>query len=180
MSQSRHQYQPNNSPIAQAPSRARVQSIPSGAAGTLATLKLMRGIVRKAKTNLLIRETALAIVQRLPEKRWKLEINAVFRFVRDRIRYVGDIQGLETIATPMKTLEYGQGDCDDKCVLLASLLIAINHPARFIALAFHGQAFSHVLVETRLGGNWIPLESTERYAMGRGPGKPTNRMVVHI
>ncbi len=57
--------------------------------------------------------------------RWSKKLH---RFVRDNIRYIKDIRDVETVAYPDITLQQGQGDCDDKSVLLASLLESIGHP----------------------------------------------------
>lgn len=62
------------------------------------------------------------------------EIKATYEWVRDNIRYVRDIRGVETLQLPPITLprdispEYGigAGDCDDHVILLATLLSAIG------------------------------------------------------
>lgn len=67
---------------------------------------------------------------------------------------------METLATPKATLEVRAGDCDDMAVLLATLLESVGKPTRFVALAFDGGPFSHVITETHLGSGWIPLDPT--------------------
>lgn len=157
-----------------------LQAIPAGRAGVRATLRIMANMVRNAREDYRIREKALSLVRRVPEKDWVGEISAIHRFVRDRIRYVGDICDLETIAEPWKTLQIGQGDCDDKSVLAAAMLQSIGHPARFLAVGFHGEALSHVLVESLVGDRWIPLELTEQLALGEYPEGITSAMVEHV
>lgn len=121
------------------------------------------------KTNIKIRETALDLVKHLPQKRWASEADALFVFVRDRIRYVRDVNEVETVATPVKTLEYGQGDCDDKTVLLAALLEAIGHPTAFVAVGYAPQTFSHVYLQTKINKKWVGMETTEQWPMGARP-----------
>jgi transglutaminase-like putative cysteine protease len=140
----------------------------------------MSDMVRNAREDYRIREKTLSLVRRVPEKDWIGEIAAIHRFVRDRIRYVGDICDLETIAEPWKTLQIGQGDCDDKSVLAAAMLQSINHPARFLAVGFNGEPISHVLVEALVGSHWIPLELTEQLELGEYPEGITSAMVEHI
>lgn len=106
--------------------------IPSGKAGTVETLKIMRGLVRNYKKSVPLRLTALDIVQSLNQKDYAGELRALQQFVRDQIRYVRDIRGIETVSTPDQTLITRQGDCDDKSVLLATLLESIGHPTRFV------------------------------------------------
>ena len=95
------------------------------------------------------------------------------------IQYVRDVRGVETIATPIKTLEFRQGDCDDQAVLLASLLEAIGHPTRFVAMkqTTFGP-YVHVYTETKIGSKWYPLETTENMQPGQ-PMKYAARMLEH-
>jgi len=159
---------------------ATLQAIPSGARGTRATLRIMSRLVKHYKKNMQIRSLALALVADVPgHKNWTAQIKAIHAFVRDSIQYVRDVRGVETIATPIKTLEFRQGDCDDQAVLLASLLESIGHPTRFVAIkqTTFGP-FVHVYTETKIGNKWYPLETTEKFP----PGKPMNfagRMVEH-
>ena len=163
-----------------APTKATLAQIPNGAAGTRATLRIMSKIVRHYKRQIPIRELALSLVRDLPgHKNWIGQIKRVHAFVRDSIQYVRDVRGVETVQTPDKTLEYGQGDCDDQAVLLASLLESIGHPTRFVAMK--GSTFGpfvHVFTETKVGNQWIPLETTENFEAGR-PMKTAGRMVEH-
>jgi len=160
----------------------KLEYIPSGRAGMRATLRKMAQYVRDFRADYRIREKALELVRYLPEKNWIAEAEAIHRYVRDRIRYVKDPVDLETIAEPWKTIEIGQGDCDDKVVLAAALLHAIGHPARFLAVTFDdGQA--HVLVETLIGSEWYPMELTERgMCLGEYPipERIVDYMIEHI
>lgn len=137
----------------------------------------MGGLVKAGKKTLPVRQTALYCVKNLNQKDWHSEINCVFQFVRDNIRYVRDIRNVETLSTPEKTLEFKQGDCDDKSVLLASLLESIGHPTRFVAIGFKPNEFVHVYVETKIGQKWIALDSTEPVEMGWQPKNVVSRLI---
>lgn len=141
---------------------------------TWATLKIMAAETRKGKRNPLIRFTAAELVQQIPERNWFGEINTIFEFVRDNIRYTLDIDDTETIQQPQFTLQNGYGDCDDQCILLASLLCAVGHPCRFCAIGYTLNEYCHVFVETRGGGEtrWISLDPTEQVPMGWRPPGP--------
>lgn len=165
---------------------ATLQGIPNGTGATVATLREMRRLARDAvrESSQAIRECALYLVRDLPERRWREEIARLHAFVRDGIRYVRDPADLELVASPAKTLEYRQGDCDDKCTLLAALLESIGHPAKFVALGFGAQPFSHVIVETRAGARWLPLETItvngEPKPPGWSPPNPTSRYELKV
>jgi transglutaminase-like putative cysteine protease len=146
-------------------------AIAGGGAQTPATLELMSRIVRRYKRHSAVRNTALELTQGLAQKDSPGEIRRLFEFVRDRVRYVRDIKGIETLQTPDATLEIGQGDCDDKSTLLAALLETIGYPTRFVAVGSRPGSYSHVYVETRTrsGERWLPLDATEPVLAGWSP-----------
>jgi transglutaminase-like putative cysteine protease len=158
-----------------------LSSIPNGAPGVRATLREMSRIVKAYKKNRQIRELALALTANLPPKNWRSEVNAIFCYVRDHIRYVKDIQGIETLHTPDQLLRLRAGDCDDKSILSASLLAAIGHPTRFIACGFLGDgSYSHVFTQSKIGGKWVTLECTMvGWPLGKTPKGITNYMKQH-
>jgi len=162
------------------PTKTALLAIPNGAAGVRATLKIMRGMVLHSKRHYRLRELALELVDGLRQKDFAGEIKALHGFVQNQIRYVKDINGIETLQTPEKTLDIGQGDCDDKSSLLATLLEVAGHPARFVAVGFSPGRFSHVYVETKVGRAWVPLETTEPWPAGKGPKGVKARMVQTI
>lgn len=140
----------------------------------------MRGLVREGKKALPVRMAALSLVKSNGQKDWYGEATDLHRFVRDQIRYVRDVVGVETLQTPDKTLEIGQGDCDDKSVLLASLLESIGHPTRFVAVGLRQpNQYEHVYVETKIGPNWIPSETTEPVALGWEPKGVKARLIIY-
>jgi len=172
-------------PTLKAPAPQTLMEIPEGAAGTRATLDIMRAAAKRGKLNPLVRQKATEIVSSLPtQKDWFAQIRALHQFVRDRIYYVRDINGVETIREADRVLIDGVGDCDDKAVLLASMLESVGHPARFAALGFSPGEFHHVLVETQISKppreKWLPLETTENVSAGWYPPNVKSRMTRHI
>lgn len=162
------------------PPQATLGRLPPGDAGTRVTLNLMAQIARQFKKHYPIRALALRLVRRTAQKDWHGEVVRLHAFVRDKIRYVRDITHVETLATPARTLEIGQGDCDDKSTLLAALLESIGHPTRFVAVAIGRRPqFCHVYVESRVGPEWLPLETTEPWPAGVAVPGVIRRMVVH-
>lgn len=158
---------------------AVLKKLPPGRAGVRATLEEMRALVRAYKKNLLVRETAAGITSELQQKNYLGEVKLNHRFVRDNIRYIRDIHGIETIQSPQYTLQNGYGDCDDKSTLLAALLESIGHPTRFVAVGKRPGKFNHVYVETLVGKRWFPLETTEPVPAGWAPPGMSSRMVIH-
>jgi transglutaminase-like putative cysteine protease len=123
---------------------------------------------------MLIRATALDLTSAgfggargLPQHDFTGEARRLFEFVRDRIRYVKDCDGVELLHPAEWVLRLGAGDCDDKAILLAALLLSIGHTPRFVAVAFEPDSFSHVWVQDYLAGRWIDLEATEALPFGQ-------------
>jgi transglutaminase-like putative cysteine protease len=165
-----------NSPT---PTTASLQLIPSGKAGTVATLKLMGGLVKDGKKNLAVRQAAARLVHQNGQKDWVGEARDIQHFVRDQIRYVKDIRGVETLQTAEKTLEFGYGDCDDKSVLVASMLESIGHPTRFVAIGFKPDDYVHVYTETKIGPNWVGVETTEPVELGWTPPNVLTQLIYY-
>jgi transglutaminase-like putative cysteine protease len=159
------------------PPRISLANLPEGAQGTRTTLQIMSAYVKQFKANARVRNLALSIVEHLAPKDWAGEVRVMHEWVRDQIRYVADIHGVETVQTPLATLDIGQGDCDDMSSLLASLLEAIGHPSRFFAIGDAPGTFKHVLVQTPVGGRWIGLDPTQNVPAGWMPSGYTSVMV---
>jgi transglutaminase-like putative cysteine protease len=163
------------------PQHGTLGYIPDGPAGTRATLDIMVKLAREYKTNLEVRNQAEAIIAGVREKDYWGEAGAIQQWVRDNIRFTQDINGVETIKTPLELLYSGQGDCDDKSLLAATLLESVGHPAMFVAVGTQpGGEFDHVYVETKIGDNWIGVETTENVPLGWKPENVASRMVRHI
>jgi transglutaminase-like putative cysteine protease len=88
--------------------------------------------------------------------------------VRDRITYRRDPVGVEMVCDARRTLERGAGDCDDKVVLLCSLLAVCGHASRFVCGGFQPDDLAHVWCEVEVtDGEWLALDPTnERAAPG--------------
>jgi len=162
------------------PPTATLAALPDGAAGTRATLKLMARLAREGKKALPVRLAAQQLTQSLTQRDYPGEVRALHAFVRDRIRYVRDIRGVETLQDAERTLTIKSGDCDDKSVLLASLLESIGHRTRFHAVGFAPGSYSHVYAETLLGSKWIALETTENWKAGRAPANVVAHMIENV
>lgn len=167
---------------------ATLAQLPRGREGTIATLRHMRDYVRASirAPEQRIRKQALGILANagIPPRAYVSEAKALHEFVRDKIRYVKDPVGIELVQTPEATLDIGQGDCDDKSTLLAALLEAIGHPARFTVLGFNGAPFSHVMTEARLYSRnslrWIPLETIIQKPAGWFPPGVTSKYSLKL
>lgn len=163
------------------PLPSTLAAIPSGIRGVKATLQAMVRLTRAGRRDVGVIQLARQIVQPVPARDGRGEVQALFTWVKLNIRYVADPRNVETISTPQATLAMRAGDCDDMSVLLASLLEATGKATRFIALAFGEEGYSHVLLETKLRESWVALDPTVPSAViGWKPTDATRGMVAHV
>lgn len=117
----------------------------------------------------IIREAAVKISTSACKNSKICYVKALYYFSRDKIKYVED-PAKEYIQHPAETLVTGGGDCEDKALILAYLLKAINVPSR-ICLT-HNHAFIEAwLPEARAGykteDDWIALDATSQLDFGK-------------
>lgn len=147
------------------PGQVQRFSIPGGLGGVRRTLRLMVDVSSTFKTDLHVRTLAVCLVggrvvtlANGQQVRYSLcrpkdyfgELRTLHAFVRDHVRYVRDVEGVETLQTPVQTLNVLAGDCDDKAILFSSLAGAIGFPTRFAAIGVRGGDFSHVMPQAYL------------------------------
>ena len=149
-------------------------TLSSGDRGTAETLSLMRRLAADGSRDMTVRDTAIHVIAQSNAQPHDVlgQLRALFAFVRDRILFVGDIRGVETLQYPSKTLAVGAGDCDDRATLLVALARSVGIPAdfKFRVIASNPnspRSFSHVYAVARVGGKDIPMDPTyESNALG--------------
>ena len=143
---------------------------PNGTAGIMHTVRLIRQHIDNGKVDPDIIDTAIQIIFLTPEKDHCAEVEALHAFVRDSIRYVRDVVGVETLATPSVTLRRGVGDCDDQTALLGALVESVGYPTRLVMAAYQQPGvWEHIYLQAPCGGQWYDLDATEHYPMGYAP-----------
>lgn len=95
------------------------------------------------------------------------DVAALFRFVRDRIRYVEHPINLQVVKDCRRLVESNEGDCVSKSTCLATLLATRGIASRFVAQDPDGHGFNHVYVEADVGGDWVALDPTADGQEGR-------------
>lgn len=154
---------------------------PSGRAGVFHTLKLMREAINEGKINTRILQAATSLIFLTPEKDKLAEAEKLFTFVRDNIRYMQDVHGIETLATPWLTLARGVGDCDDQTTLLGALLESAGYPTRLIMTGYTDNNYEHVYLQVCIDGEWYSCDATEsQLNFGEDPGIPTISYVERV
>lgn len=172
----------NGPPLAapRGPTVARLGQIPDGVAGAKVTMQSMRDLVLAAVRDpkQQVREAALSIIA--GNTGFADQARRLQQWVQSNIAYVHDPVTVELVQTPQYTLTQRAGDCDDQAVLLASMLDATGHPARFIAVGLAGQPLSHVMVQTKIGTQWVGAETIIPRPLGWMPSPVTSHYIVQV
>jgi transglutaminase-like putative cysteine protease len=133
------------------------------------TLGFMHRLAVEGSKDLEVRSAAIEALDRFGARPHDpiAALGAVFGFVRDRIRFVGDPVGTQAVQSPRATLGLGAGNCAQRATLLAAMARSIGIPAdlKFRVIAANPRAprsFSHVYVVANVRGRQIPLDPTYR------------------
>jgi hypothetical protein len=181
------------------PGGVRRYAIPGGLGGVRRTLQLMVHVASTFKTDLHVRTLAVCLVGgrvvtlntgtqvRYPlcrPKDYWAELCCLHAFVRDHVRYVRDVVGVETLQTPIQTLNVLAGDCDDKAMLFCALAGSIGFETRYAAIGVHGEPFSHVMAQALLenAGQYVNAETIltdPPVELGWEPPDATEVMYAH-
>jgi len=151
--------------------------IPSGTAGTAATINRMQDLVASGKRHFPFREFVGSLVRDCPKKDYSCYMQTCFNYCRDRIQYVYDPVGVELIESPWKIIPElggsGIADCDTICVVVASMAEAMGFPARFVTIKadqVRPDEFSHVFTEVKMPGKgWMGADATMPHEFGWSP-----------
>lgn len=148
-------------------------SMAPGMRGLKQTLAQMRRLVNDGRVSPPIRSAAASVAFLTPEKDAIAECSAVFAYVRDTIRYLNDVNDVETLMSPQQTLALRYGDCDDQTVLLCAMLESIGYPTRFVVASYNDpRNFEHVYCQVFANEIWIDCDPTEHHEFGWAPPDP--------
>lgn len=112
-----------------------------------------------------IRRLAESICKYLKPKDYLSEYLAIYYWTLQNIRYIRDIQHVETLKRPVRLLESRQGDCDCIATFIVALITSIGGQCRFVTVGFipyetFGEVLTHVFCEAYepVSKRWIVLD----------------------
>lgn len=138
-------------------------------------LASIQKLVHKSVQDPQMRKLALQITKHCPERDGLCEARAVYNYVKQNVRYTGDVapirhpsgavEGVDLYQSARRTLEFQGGDCDDQSILIATLLSLNGITARLrVMKEDKDDDFSHIFPTAGLPKNnptrWVPLDST--------------------
>ena len=127
-------------------------------------VKLIADLIEEGSQDPLIRETAIKITRHCKDKDKKCEVKAIYDWVKQNIRYIGDVTGRDSYHTARRILNLRAGDCDDFTILICSLLASIGYEVGVRIISESPlKDFHHIYAICNIDGKWIPLDGTEKY-----------------
>lgn len=158
--------------------RYRLSQIGTGENGTDQTVRELARLVDLSLHRPYIRILAIGILDRAntSSREPVRAAQALFNWVRVRIRYIKDTLNIETIQDPEITAKLQAGDCDDHAALLAALALSVGIPVRFVVLGPSRQNFQHIYTEMLCAGRWVPVDTASDLPFGAVKSLPARKI----
>jgi hypothetical protein len=111
-----------------------------------------------------MREIGLAVTEACRARDDMCELFAIYSFVKQNVRYTGDITYKDTFQTAWRTLQMGGGDCDDMSVLNCVLAMENGFQTKFRITSNTGSTWDHIFalagVPKHAPRKWVILDTT--------------------
>lgn len=157
-----------------------VQQLAGGDEGIYQTADHLVNLIRKYGNDFYVRQWAERILEPVDERDKMGEVRALFRFVKENIRYTRDMIDMEYVQEPgfiLEKLERGEtvrGDCDDSVVLLLSLLRSVGFMTQVKLTGYASTDYTHVYGEVFIDQEWVPVDTiVKNFAVGDEAPNPT-------
>lgn len=148
----------------------RFSPLQDGPAGVAATVDALGQLKTYYGRLPVLRTIALRIIAGTADADQEAQLEALASFVRGAVVYVCDPVNVESITTPdVLLLEiarrgFAQGDCDDHCLLFASLAEAIGIPVDIVGVtAPGGTTPDHVICVAHLGAGDLQFDLVAKF-----------------
>jgi len=131
------------------------QNVGNGAVANLNTVEIMKKVARSRSRHPVVRSLAQQILTyyNITDHHYLDEAQAITQYVKNKVRYIRDIRGVETLTDPLTLIDQikrgtAQGDCDDISLLIATLLLSIGHLPFFRIVKYRGRtgSYNHIYV----------------------------------
>jgi hypothetical protein len=167
----------NEAPIINSYSDGNMRTILRGAPNMPIEQRLaeIQKKVRSSVQDPEMRKIALQVTSRCPERDGLCEAQAIYNYVKRKVRYTGDVapiiwedgnvEGIDLYQSARRTLEFGGGDCDDQAILNSTLL-SLNGitPILRVVRQKGDNDWSHIyaggLLPKGTGNRFIALDTT--------------------
>lgn len=163
---------------------------PDGFAHTTSSIRKVAELIREGQLSFPIVRLARRIVHDVPSKRYASELQALYVWAREHVRYRKDPIGAEWLQSAERTVAERAGDCDDLTILIGSLAGALGHAWRLLTVGPTPTRQAHIAIQvsTDGGASWLTLDPvmeppqsttalrTDVGAFGQTPRAPSVRL----
>jgi transglutaminase-like putative cysteine protease len=152
-------------------------------------IRLISYYAKLGATDPLVNELSHALVQGVPARDRIAQAQALLSYVQDKVRYVDD--GTQMLRTADYTIEHPTGNCVSQgSILFGALAQSITIPVRFEVLSkkillvpgpigqwlwklgiYRKEPFHVYPTFQDNAGNWIPVEPTQPWPIGKDPAE---------
>lgn len=127
-------------------------------------VRLLRKLCWDSKNGVLspiILNLARQVTRACPNRDAICELRAIFQFTVMNVRYTGDVFGVDTFSSPLRTLQMGGEDCDGHAVLNCALAICNGFRAKVRITSNRGDSWDHIYCMVGMpkgrSDRWIPF-----------------------
>jgi len=130
------------------------------------TVEIIKALIKEHTKNPRLHLLVAELIRDCPSKAYSCYLKRIVDFVRKHVKYVRDPQRLETLRSPVRTLELGFGDCDDHTILTGTLLRIAGFPVRIVlGDTNHDNKYEHVFLKVLVPRRgWITVDTTDSRA----------------
>jgi len=132
-------------------------------------IKIIAQLIEEGMVDPVVRKTVLEIVKDCKSKDWKCEINKIYKWVKENIKYRYDPIGIDAYHSARRILETRSADCDDYAILAGAMFASLGYPIilRIVAKT-KDRKYHHIYPVIGVPPHkslkdvkkWIPLEFT--------------------
>lgn len=130
-----------------------------GERGIFQTVEIMKQLKEHYKNDIRVRTTAMRLVNVNKIHDDKENARNIYSYLFENIRYIPDTSGTEVLQSPIYTMKYKGGDCDDMSIIGASFLESIGINTIYVIVGNNG-VWSHIYLYFSYKGKWIPFDLT--------------------
>ncbi|SNR83520.1 transglutaminase-like domain-containing protein [Desulfurobacterium atlanticum] len=142
------------------------------------TIKIIEEFIREYSLHPQIRQLVASILKPCKSKDYTCYVRRIVEYIKQHVKYVNDPPKTEILQSPIRTLQYKIGDCDDHTILTGTLLRAAGFKIRITLGAPLGR-FNHVYLHVYIPGHgWTTVDTTNANPLMKKPYK--EREMVEI
>lgn len=129
-------------------------------------IREVREAIKQARVNPEIRNLALRIIGGTQERDYRGQVQGIYRWMRQNIRFVRDPLHVDVLYRPLQLLESGAGDCEDHVTLMCSLANAVGIPAKLRVISRDGENYTHIYGIYKTNSVYTPADTTAPISFG--------------